>query len=164
MAKAPQPSYAGLRSWVRTAHGNVGVYDGIQASMDTAAGRWQTVCETHGTIISHTTLKLAKAFAQVPEDWCDLASLPLLGVLSEPELFVARFRHSPGRYLVSPDASNLSYTGRRILDRRQLHHGNLPDRRTGLFLSEMTRSLSSFDLDSIRRAPRVATTTAKEAA
>jgi hypothetical protein len=153
MARTPRPNYLGLRSWVSTPHGDIGVYDGRVAQMDTFAGRWQTVCETHGTIISHATLKLARAFASTPEDWCDLAPLPLLGVLATPELFVARFKGAPGRYLVSSDAD--SYSGQRILDRRQLAHGNLPDRRTGLFLNEMTRTFSLSDLLSIRRAPRV---------
>jgi hypothetical protein len=154
----------GLRSWVHTPHGDIGVYDGRIADLDTAGGRWSTVCETHGTIISHRTLKLAKAFAFMPEDWCDLADLPLLGdAVSSPELFIARFTNAPGRYLVTSEGG-LSYSGRRILDRRQLKHGNLPDRKTGLFLDEMGRSFSSIDLASIRRAPRAAGTTAKEAA
>jgi hypothetical protein len=152
MARTPRPAYLGLRSWVHTDHGDIGVYDGRAADMDTAAGHWQTVCETHGTIISHATLKLARAFAATPEDWCDLSPLPLLGVVSTPELFVARFKNAPGRYLVSPEGG--AYSGQRILDARQLKHGNLPDRRTGFWLNELTRLFASTDLLSIHRAPR----------
>lgn len=49
----------------------VGVYDGEAAGMDTAAGRWQTVCEEHGWIISHQSKRLAKYHAAAPEEWCE---------------------------------------------------------------------------------------------
>lgn len=70
------PNYAGLRSWTvaRSTGTQVGVYDGEPAGMDTAGGRWQTVCEPHGNIISHQTLALALAFRACPEQWCDRCS------------------------------------------------------------------------------------------
>lgn len=46
------------------------LYDGKKASMDTFAGRWQTVCETHGTICSHRTLKLAREQLKAG-GWCE---------------------------------------------------------------------------------------------
>lgn len=49
----------------------VSVYDGIAAGMDTDAGRWQTVCEDHGTVISHQTRALALAHSRSPE-WCEV--------------------------------------------------------------------------------------------
>jgi hypothetical protein len=69
-----RPDYAGLRDWISTTPlngGHVGVYDGREADMDTGGGRWQTVCEPHGGIISHRTLKLAREHAPHPDEWCE---------------------------------------------------------------------------------------------
>jgi hypothetical protein len=70
----PKPDYAGLRRWVDTQPlngGHVGVYDGREAGLDTDGGRWQTVCEPHGGIISHATLALANEHAPHPDEWCE---------------------------------------------------------------------------------------------
>ena len=71
--RASAPDYAGLRSYHRAESTGrfVGVYDGEPAGMDTDAGRWQTVCEDHGSIISHRTLKLAMWHSVHPEEWCE---------------------------------------------------------------------------------------------
>lgn len=68
-----KPDYAGLREWRRNRGTGfmVGIYDGEAAGMDTAAGRWQTVCEEHDTVCSHTTLALARAHAAEPQNWCE---------------------------------------------------------------------------------------------
>ena len=58
---------AGLRCTI----GHVGVYDGQEAHMDTSGGRWQTVCEKHGEVCSHSTLRLAMLFAEQPWQWCE---------------------------------------------------------------------------------------------
>jgi len=73
MASTETPNYAGLRSWHRSRQTGlyVGVYDGEAADMDTDGGRWQTVCEEHGSICSHGTLKLALYHAASPLDWCE---------------------------------------------------------------------------------------------
>ena len=73
MSNATKPGYAGLRQYrqARSTGTHVGVYDGTEADMDTSAGRWQTVCEEHGTIISHQTLALARWHAPCPEEWCE---------------------------------------------------------------------------------------------
>jgi hypothetical protein len=73
MGARTAPNYAGLRSWVRNvATGStIAVYDGRAADLDTDGGRWQTVCETHSTIISHRTLALARSHAAAPADWCE---------------------------------------------------------------------------------------------
>jgi hypothetical protein len=34
-------------------------------------GRWQTVCEEHGGVISYETLAAAREFAPHPEEWCE---------------------------------------------------------------------------------------------
>lgn len=70
---AAKPNYAGLRRWSKARNTGtiVAIYDGIAADMDVTVGRWQTVCEDHGTIISHKTLALANSHASVPQDWCE---------------------------------------------------------------------------------------------
>lgn len=50
------------------------VYDGEAQGFDTDGGRWQTVCEDHGLILSHDTLALAKAHAAEVEYWCGVCS------------------------------------------------------------------------------------------
>lgn len=64
---------AGLvESKVRRVTGTrVSVYDGEAAGFDTYGGRWQTVCEDHGTIISHETKTLARSHAVRPDGWCE---------------------------------------------------------------------------------------------
>lgn len=52
----------------------VSIYDGTAAELDTAGGRWQTVCEDHGFIVSHDTLRLARWHASAPESWCGVCS------------------------------------------------------------------------------------------
>jgi hypothetical protein len=70
--------YAGYRSCVRNqrTHTIVAVVDGAAAGWDTDTGdgetlRWYTSCETHGTIIFHRTLQLARYHAASPESWCE---------------------------------------------------------------------------------------------
>lgn len=71
-----KPDYAGLRYYAkaRTTGTHVGVYDGEEAGMDTDGGRWQTVCEEHGSVISHDTLELARQHAPQPEEWCEVCN------------------------------------------------------------------------------------------
>lgn len=63
---------AGWRSTTRarTTGRPVSIYDGQAAGMDTDGGRWQTVCEDHGYVISHATLALARHWQSAPNDWC----------------------------------------------------------------------------------------------
>lgn len=73
MSAKTMPDYAGLISYTK-AHStgtHIGVYDGGPAGMDTAGGRWQTVCEEHGWIISHDTRRRALGFRSCPEEWCE---------------------------------------------------------------------------------------------
>ncbi len=49
----------------------VSLYDGVPAGMDVSAGRWQTVCDRHNTIISHRTISLARSHLACPLDWCE---------------------------------------------------------------------------------------------
>jgi hypothetical protein len=50
----------------------VGIYHNEQAGLDDDEGRapWSTVCESHGHVISHETLALAKFHAADPKGWC----------------------------------------------------------------------------------------------
>lgn len=68
-----KPDYAGLRYYrkARSTGRYVGVYDGAEADLDTAGGRWQTICEDHGQICSHDTLRVARYMASAPEEWCE---------------------------------------------------------------------------------------------
>ena len=36
------------------------------------AGRWATICDEHGTIITHDTLALARHHAPDPLGWCEV--------------------------------------------------------------------------------------------
>jgi hypothetical protein len=47
------------------------VLDGGAANLDTVAGRWQTICDDHGYVISHETLALARSHAANPLGWCE---------------------------------------------------------------------------------------------
>lgn len=85
-----RPNYLGLRAWVwnKTAKTFVGVYDGRLAQMDTDAGRWSTVCEKHGNIISHDTLKLALGHSHDVLGWCDDCREAVEPVVNSSELVV----------------------------------------------------------------------------
>ena len=83
-------------------------------------------------------------------------------------LYVAKFKHTKGRYLVMHECPedgcgfklspsyhahvpyHCSFGGQRILDRRQLNHGNPPDPSSGLWLDEMYRSFSGWEVESIK--------------
>lgn len=64
---------AGLRvcRHARSTKTLVSIYDGEPANLDTEAGRWQTVCETHGNICSHETFATAVSHLSQPEGWCE---------------------------------------------------------------------------------------------
>lgn len=32
---------------------------------------WYNACETHGAIVGHRSLSLARSFAAAPEEWCE---------------------------------------------------------------------------------------------
>ena len=52
----------------------VTLYDGILADLDTEGGRWQTVCETHGTVVAHNNRTNATNFLSHPKEWCEVCS------------------------------------------------------------------------------------------
>ena len=64
---------AGLRALrhARQTGALVSLYDGDEAGLDTDGGRWQTVCETHGSICSHDSLATAASFLAEPAAWCE---------------------------------------------------------------------------------------------
>lgn len=68
--------YAGWRSThiARSTGRAVSIYDGIEAGFDVCGGRWQTLCEDHGYIVSHETLSIARLHASEPEEWCGVCN------------------------------------------------------------------------------------------
>jgi hypothetical protein len=72
---ASWPNYAGLRYWAkaRSTGTQVSIYRADQAGLDDDNGKmpYSTVCETHGTVICHESLKMARSHVAQPEHWCD---------------------------------------------------------------------------------------------
>lgn len=63
---------AGEREMRKRQNGSlVSVADGNDAGLDTAGGRWQSICETHGSVIAHETRRLASFHAVTPWEWCE---------------------------------------------------------------------------------------------
>ena len=50
---------------------SVGLYHAEQAALDPDGGPWVTICETHGTLINHASLRLARYHQADPEGWCE---------------------------------------------------------------------------------------------
>lgn len=49
----------------------VGVYNSEQAGLeDDPSCAWMTVCESHGTLVGHASLRLARDHSADPEGWC----------------------------------------------------------------------------------------------
>lgn len=49
----------------------VGLYNGLESGIDSDADSpWVTMCEEHGNLVSHRTLRLARSHMVVPE-WCE---------------------------------------------------------------------------------------------
>ena len=71
--------YAGLveRRRNRRTGTLVGLYHAHQAGIDADPETpWVTVCEDHGSTISHQTLALARSGMVAPDDWCDECADP----------------------------------------------------------------------------------------
>ena len=50
----------------------VGVYHAEQAGMESDPSiPWATVCEKHGNLVCHPTLRLARYHAVDPKGWCE---------------------------------------------------------------------------------------------
>jgi len=49
----------------------IGLYHAGQAGMNADAGAWATVCEDHGTVVSHARLADARAWMAEPSIWCE---------------------------------------------------------------------------------------------
>lgn len=69
-------SHAGLAGCVqqtkaRSSGTLIGVYAAEQAGIDADTETpWVTVCEPHSSMVTSSTLALAKASARAPHDWC----------------------------------------------------------------------------------------------
>jgi hypothetical protein len=70
--------YAGCRQATRARSTGtlVLVLDAGPAGLDPDGGRWNTVCDDHGSVCSHQTLALARYFASAPEEWCEDCRTP----------------------------------------------------------------------------------------
>ena len=67
-------TYAGYRQahFSKATGTLVVVLDGKEAGLDTSwDSRWYTLCDDHSTIVSHSTLQLARAHSPDPDEWCD---------------------------------------------------------------------------------------------
>jgi len=50
----------------------VSLYHGAQAGLDLSEGcTWATVCEDHGVILGHQSIRLARTSLSRPDDWCE---------------------------------------------------------------------------------------------
>jgi len=49
----------------------VGLYQAEEAGLCSEAGKWVTVCETHGTLCNHRTRALASFHLAAPWGWCE---------------------------------------------------------------------------------------------
>lgn len=49
----------------------VGLYRAEEADMDPAGGPWVVLCETHGYLDNHATLRGAKSWLMDTEEWCN---------------------------------------------------------------------------------------------
>lgn len=70
---AEKPKEAGLveRRRCRLTGLHVGLYDSLASGMESDPELpWSTVCEEHGSIVSHPTQKLARSHMAMPE-WCE---------------------------------------------------------------------------------------------
>lgn len=58
----------------------VGIYHGLQSGLEADPEcPWVTVCEAHGCLVSHGSLRLAKMSAPAPDDWCEDCRKPTEG-------------------------------------------------------------------------------------
>jgi hypothetical protein len=55
----------------RTTGHLVGLYEADQALLDSSSGRWATICEAHGHIVNHETLRHARSHLGDPCGWCE---------------------------------------------------------------------------------------------
>ncbi len=63
---------AGCVRLAATRSGSVtGIYRAAEAGLDVGADPWAIVCETHGAICGHRTLRQARRHAPFPAQWCE---------------------------------------------------------------------------------------------
>lgn len=58
------------RRKARDSGAEVSIYRNADADMDDQGGPYSTVCEDHGTVVAHRTLRQARRQAAAPLDWC----------------------------------------------------------------------------------------------
>lgn len=68
------PSYAGLidQRRARSTKTLVGLYRSVESGLEADPEfPYSTVCEEHGSIVSHATLDAARRSMPRPDEWCD---------------------------------------------------------------------------------------------
>jgi hypothetical protein len=65
--------YRGYRAHriAKTTGAVIVLLDGNDADMDTDAGRWSLLCDTHGSVCAFTHQTIARQFMAHPGEWCD---------------------------------------------------------------------------------------------
>ncbi len=58
-------------SRARSTGAQISLYHAEQAGLCPGGGPWATVCEDHGAILNHESLKLARQWVSAPEEWCE---------------------------------------------------------------------------------------------
>lgn len=61
----------------------VGIYNAREAHLDEGGGAWVTVCEQHGAVCNHETLRLARDHAADPSGWCEDCRCPTAAVIAD---------------------------------------------------------------------------------
>lgn len=80
--QAERPGCRALRRANRT-RTLVGLYHNKEAKLDDEGGPYSTVCEVHGTVIAHETLKLATHHLSYPDQWCEDCAEAIKGTRTE---------------------------------------------------------------------------------
>ncbi|MSQ55772.1 MAG: hypothetical protein EXR31_10440 [Betaproteobacteria bacterium] len=67
------PDYAGLRQYRRSriTGTRVGVYNSVEAEIDTGEDAWAVVCEDHGAMVAMPTRRMAEESMGDPTMWCE---------------------------------------------------------------------------------------------
>ena len=65
--------YTGYRAHrvAKTTGAVIVLLDGKAADMDTDAGRWSLLCDTHGAVCAFTHQTIARRFMAHPGEWCE---------------------------------------------------------------------------------------------
>lgn len=88
-----------------------------EAMLDEAGGAYSTICDDHGEVIAHETLRLARYHASAPEQWCEvcMGNRPPESFCPECRSYAEVTGHSATRGSDPYDVEHLA-CGHRIVD------------------------------------------------